>query len=54
MKNNIKREYPCPKCGIGELHDVGAMFIAQIRCTNPDCDYKHDDSTGCISGDITD
>ena len=38
------REYPCPKCSTGELYDLGSMFISQVRCTNPDCNYEWDDS----------
>ena len=39
-----ERTYYCPKCSVGELYDMGGMFIAQIRCTNPDCDYQDDDT----------
>ena len=41
-----KRKYPCPDCSTGELKDDAGPFIAQIRCTNPDCDYKWDDWYG--------
>lgn len=52
----MKKEYQCPKCKIGELFDAnaGGMFMPQIECTNPDCDYSEDDFCGCISGDIED
>lgn len=48
------RKYPCPKCEIGELYDTGSMFIKEVECDNPLCDYQETDTCGCISGDITD
>ena len=50
----MKRKYPCPKCKTGELYDRGGMFIEQIRCDNPNCNYERDDCCGVISGDIND
>ena len=38
------REYPCPKCDTGELFDNGAMFLSQIECNNPKCDYEDGDT----------
>lgn len=45
------REYPCPKCSIGELYDAnaGGMFMPQIKCDNPNCNYEYDDACGCIT-----
>jgi len=49
----MSRKYPCPECSTGELYDANAdgMFMSQIRCDNPDCNYKYDDSCGCITAD---
>ncbi len=44
MADKDEREYPCPKCTTGELYDNGAMFLEQIECDNPDCDYEDEDS----------
>lgn len=46
-----KREYPCPKCDIGELYDAnaGGMFASQIECDNPECDYLDYDICGCVT-----
>ena len=42
-KETVIRKHPCPKCDVGELYDCGGMFIQQVRCDNPDCDYEWDD-----------
>lgn len=40
-----KREYPCPKCDMGELYDSndGGIFAKMVMCTNPDCDFEEND-----------
>ena len=48
------RKYPCPKCSTGELYDTGSMFIQEVECDNPKCNYRWCDSCGVISGDIID
>lgn len=49
-----KRKYPCPKCETGELYDTGSMFMKEVECTNPKCDYYTCDGSGCVTADIDD
>ena len=50
----MSRKYPCPKCATGELYDTGSMFMKEVECSNPDCDFYESDGCGCVTADIDD